>query len=94
MSAPGCDCDDSSLLCWHMWRKTVACSTTFSSADCHALLLLFAAVTSYDAECCCELDAASTVDCMAVACDASEGISKAGNGLVAAADCSANLRWL
>jgi len=103
VSAPCCDCDDSSLLCWHMWRRTVACSTTFSSADCHALLLLllFAPVTSSDAESCCDLDAASAVDRMAVACDASEGISQgisegiseADNGLVAAADCSANLRW-
>ncbi len=105
VSAPCCDCDDSSLLCWHMWRKTVACSTTFSSADCHALLLLlllFAPATSSDAESCCDIDAASAVDCMAVACDASQGISEGilegnsetDNGLVAAANCSANLRWL
>ena len=77
VSAPICDCDDSSLLCWHMWRRTVACSTTFSSADCHALLLLLlllALVAPSDAEACCDLDAASAVDCVAVACDASEGI--------------------
>ncbi len=79
----------------------------FSSADCHALLLvllllLFAAVKSSDAESCCDLEAASGVDRMAVACDASEGISEglsekiseADTGLVAAADCSAKLRRL
>ena len=98
VSAPCCDCGGSPLLCWHMWRRTIACSARLSSADCHALmLLLLAPVMSFDAESCCEFDAAS-----AVACDASEGISDcisagisaASIGLVAAADCNAKLRWL